>query len=327
MEINDKKEFVFYYESRQNPNGDPGFDNQPRIQSDDTILVTDVRIKRTIRDYAKSKGEKIFVDFDKNGEHIDAENRAKEILEKEKLEMGDELKLLEKTFDVPLFGALVPIKDKKGKRNKKEGSDAENSDESNDKGDSIKITGPVQFAIGRSVNKVKIINPQISSIFAARVEKSGTFGKFYSVEYALLKTYGAINPANLGDYKEEGFKYFKAAEEKFLNYLWNGTNELVTRSKYPQRSIFYIEVTYDNKLYNDLHELIKENEAMKKEGLKGLVKPLFVFDDLLAALEKRNDKIKNVKIVACNELKDEVEELKERLNKSLSSKKVQIIDM
>ncbi|HXX96253.1 MAG TPA: type I CRISPR-associated protein Cas7 [Candidatus Bathyarchaeia archaeon] len=51
MEKNHRKEILFYYESRQNPNGDPGFENQPRLMSDGTIMVTDVRIKRTIRDY------------------------------------------------------------------------------------------------------------------------------------------------------------------------------------------------------------------------------------------------------------------------------------
>ena len=54
-------EILFYYESRQNPNGDPGFENQPRLMPDDTIMVTDVRIKRTIRDYARDvKGETLF---------------------------------------------------------------------------------------------------------------------------------------------------------------------------------------------------------------------------------------------------------------------------
>ncbi|PIN82466.1 MAG: type I-B CRISPR-associated protein Cas7/Csh2, partial [Nitrosopumilales archaeon CG11_big_fil_rev_8_21_14_0_20_33_24] len=61
-------EILFYYESKQNPNGDPGFENQPRMMPDDTIMVTDVRIKRTMRDYARDvKGETLFVDFDENG--------------------------------------------------------------------------------------------------------------------------------------------------------------------------------------------------------------------------------------------------------------------
>ena len=61
-------EILFYYESKQNPNGDPGFENQPRMMPDDTIMVTDVRIKRTIRDYARDiLGETLFVDYDKDG--------------------------------------------------------------------------------------------------------------------------------------------------------------------------------------------------------------------------------------------------------------------
>ena len=76
-----KKEILFYYESRQNPNGDPGFENQPRMMPDETIMVTDVRIKRTIRDFAKTKhGETLFVDYGKEGEAVKADSRAEEIL-------------------------------------------------------------------------------------------------------------------------------------------------------------------------------------------------------------------------------------------------------
>lgn len=314
MEKGEKKEFVFYYESRQNPNGDPGFDNQPRKQPDDTILVTDVRIKRTIRDYAKSKGETIFVDYDKNGEHTTADARAKELI-------GNNingLKLLEKTFDTPLFGGLVTIR----------GSDNEEGQPK--KGDSVKITGPVQFAIGRSINKVNIINPQISSVFSGDKKKGkhGTFGTFYSVEYALLKTYGAINPENLGDYykDEEGFASFKKSEEKFFGYLWEGTNRLITRSKYPQRSLFFIEVTYNNAIYNDLNELIIENSKMKEQNnIRGLIKPVFDFEHLVDVLTTRKDKIIKIRIAACADLKDEADELRKQLSKELQSK-IQILE-
>ena len=37
MNANEKKEILFYYESRQNPNGDPGFENQPRLMPDGTL--------------------------------------------------------------------------------------------------------------------------------------------------------------------------------------------------------------------------------------------------------------------------------------------------
>ena len=57
MEKNCRKEILFYYESRQNPNGDPGFENQPRLMADGTIMVTDVRIKRTIHVYYKPRAK------------------------------------------------------------------------------------------------------------------------------------------------------------------------------------------------------------------------------------------------------------------------------
>src|SRR3972149_9379387 len=96
-----RKELLFYYESRMNPNGDPGFENQPRLMPDGTIMVTDVRIKRTIRDYAKSKyGDTLFVDFGEEGTPVKADERAREILGDS---LGDAIKgLAVKTFDVPL---------------------------------------------------------------------------------------------------------------------------------------------------------------------------------------------------------------------------------
>jgi len=80
MEKNHRKEILFYYESRQNPNGDPGFENQPRLMSDGTIMVTDVRIKRTIRDYVAQnyKDQIIFVDYDKDGNPTKADDKARE---------------------------------------------------------------------------------------------------------------------------------------------------------------------------------------------------------------------------------------------------------
>ena len=74
--MTEKREILFYYESRQNPNGDPGFENQPRMMPDGTIMVTDVRIKRTMRDYAKNVLDKIlFVDYGKDGQPVKADGK------------------------------------------------------------------------------------------------------------------------------------------------------------------------------------------------------------------------------------------------------------
>lgn len=315
METNElgklKKEILFYYESRMNPNGDPGFENQPRLMPDGTIIVTDVRIKRTIRDYAKSKhNQTLFVDFGDEGTPVKADERAKEILS----DLNDVVKgLICKTFDVPLFGALVPIR-----------SDTKS------KGSSQKLTGPVQFAIGRSVNQVEIINPLISGRFVGKEKKQesadasengeqkteqfSTFGKFYAVDYALIKIQGIVNPINLGEYlnDSEVAEYFKKAEEKLLSCLWEGTNALVTRSKYPQRSIFLLEVTYNSVIYNDLPMLVEENPELKGK-VHNLTANALKFDKLISALSERKSKIINVTVISCRELTNDAIQLVESI--------------
>jgi len=292
-------EILFYYESKQNPNGDPGFENQPRMMPDDTIMVTDVRIKRTMRDYARDvKGETLFVDFDENGTPTTADGKAKEIIGSLS---GDVIEgLLKKTFDVPLFGALVTIR---------KGSDNE--------GSSAKLTGPLQFGNSRSVNKVQIINPTIIGRFVGK-EKTGeqfsTFGKFYSVEFALIKVQGAVNPNNLGKYSEdkEIIKKFNEKIDMIPDCLWNGTNKLITRSKYPQRSILYIDVSYKNQIYNDLPNLVDESKDLKGMA-KDLSKSPFDFSKLIDTLSKRKSEIEMVQLRGAEDIAEDVDNLGAKL--------------
>ncbi len=296
-------EILFYYESMQNPNGDPGFENQPRLMPDDTIMVTDVRIKRTMRDYARDvKGETLFVDYDKNGNAIAADGKAEEITGSLS---GDVIgKLLEKTFDVPLFGALVPIR--------KKGSDNEGSSE--------KLTGPLQFGISRSVNRVQIINPTIVGRFVGKEKTKGkqfsTFGKFYSVEYALIKVQGAINPRNLTKYADDKtiMKKFTEKVSMIHDCLWNGTNQLITRSKYPQRSILYIDVDYKDRIYNDLPKLVDENQSLK-EMAKSLGDSPFIFSNLIDIMSKRKSEVNIIRIRGAEDISDDVQNLASDLEK------------
>ncbi len=294
-------EILFYYESRQNPNGDPGFENQPRLMPDDTIIVTDVRIKRTMRDYARDvRGETLFVDYDEQGGAIAADGKAKEIVGSLS---GDVIeKLLEKTFDVPLFGALVPIRKTKDQEGRSE-----------------KLTGPLQFGISRSVNKVQIINPTIVGRFVGKEKKGeqfSTFGKFYSVEYALIKVQGALNPQNLGKYAKDKTinAKFKEKIDMIHDCIWNGTNRLVTRSKYPQRSILYIDVQYKNKMYNDLPQLVDERPHLK-DMAKDLGDKPFDFSRLVTAMSKRKLDIEIIRIRGAEDIADDIENLHSLLAK------------
>ena len=307
-----KSEILFYYESRQNPNGDPDSENQPRLMHDETIMVTDVRIKRTIRDFAKEKyGYTLFVDNSKDGSFVTADTRAKDIAKENDDKTGDYVQiLLENTFDVPLFGGLVTIRKPKDNEEGESGSQ--------------KITGPLQFGIGRSVNRVNLIQPTITSRFVGAVKNEskaqhGTIGKFYAVEYALIKIHGAINPVNLGKYlvdNEKIKKNFTKYCEQLPEILYDGTTQLVTRSKYPQRSILYLQVDYKDVMYNDLPSIISENSNLKDKDITPteLGESPFDFTKLVKTLNERKDKIEKIRIKYDDEIESDVSEMLSQLD-------------
>lgn len=312
MKQTDRKEILFYYESKDgaNPNGDPGFDNQPRQLPDQTILVTDVRLKRTIRDYAKKQGKINFVDYNKDDKVVIAIDRVGELVG-EKFNSRNRVdpnkdyikELMDKTFDTNLFGAFVPVDDET--RAKKVANTLP------DGGPPwYKITGPVQFALGRSVNEVEIWHPQISAHFKGdKTTSTATLGRFWGVEYALIKFGGGINPSTIEKYFG---KSFQDAEELLSDYLWDSTNELHSRSKYPQRSIFYLEVTYDGTIYNDLGNLIEDKMIGKH---KKLADDPFGTDELIKKLNSRKE-ITEIRIRGCPELDTFCKELSIKLLKA-----------
>ncbi|MCA9199773.1 MAG: type I CRISPR-associated protein Cas7, partial [Planctomycetales bacterium] len=60
--LSSRREFLFLYDIKMgNPNGDPDA-NRPRVLPDGTHYVTDVRLKRFVRDFLKSQGKEILVD-------------------------------------------------------------------------------------------------------------------------------------------------------------------------------------------------------------------------------------------------------------------------
>jgi len=337
-----KKEIVFFYESRQNPNGDPGFENQPRMMPDgNRIMVTDVRIKRTIREYAKRHHDKtIFVDYaetdkegSKKGNPLHADQRAMEIIGLAKKSDDGDVKswagaiastfkddgpatrvLLSRTFDVPLFGMLVPIRPAKQKgKYRAEGGPT-----------SLQVRGACQFSTAHSVNRVTVVNPTISGRFVGADPGEGerghsTLGKFYSVDYALIKCQASIDPENLSEWMDEKpvKSNFEGAEGILLDCLWNGTNGLITRSKYPQRSVLVIEVEYNDQLYNDLGTLVKTEDEQEAKG-KGehateLEHVRFDFEPAIRILGSRKGHIVSVRARAAEGVRG-FEKFVEKLN-------------
>ncbi|OLS14986.1 MAG: CRISPR-associated protein, Csh2 family, partial [Promethearchaeota archaeon CR_4] len=126
--IKNRSEIVFIYDVRENnPNGDPLAENRPRIDEETkTCFVTDVRLKRTIRDYLQQhEGQVILIgDFEKDDGTIKmAKDRAEELGVIGAGKDGERV-LLKQCIDARLFGCALPLGE--GVR-------------------SLQITGPVQF--------------------------------------------------------------------------------------------------------------------------------------------------------------------------------------
>lgn len=163
MSITKNSEILFIYDAKMsNPNGDMDNENKPRMDYDtETNLVSDVRLKRYLRDYFEDGlGKPIFVTEDA----------------KDAKERGAQLKKENKThtdlIDVRLFGAVFA-----------------------ESGENTHLTGPVQFNWGYSLNPVEINE---SSTITSSFSSGEGIGKDFRVKYSLIAFSGGIN-ANVAE--------------------------------------------------------------------------------------------------------------------------------
>ncbi len=96
MSIQNREELLFLYEIKDcNPNGDPLDENKPRLDPETGVAtVTDVRIKRTIRDYLYNvKKLEILVrdTFDEGGYLKDGKGRCKDYFDNANLSETDNI--------------------------------------------------------------------------------------------------------------------------------------------------------------------------------------------------------------------------------------------
>lgn len=229
----EKSEILFLYESTYSvPNGDPFTGEQRYDEETKKILVSDVRIKRFVRDYFYETGEDIFVRNDRStvsaSEKGGAESGAAarfNTLEKA-LPKASAQELLTGLIDVRLFGGI-----------------------STKKGDAINLTGPVQFALlNPSLNAVDLRMHQNTSVFASSTEKTrGAIGTTTIVPYALNQIHGWINP-----YSARHTNLMPEDIQLMFQALWNSINNANTRTKSNQSSLLLLQVVYTDptkKLY------------------------------------------------------------------------------
>ncbi|MBE3022105.1 type I-B CRISPR-associated protein Cas7/Csh2 [Campylobacter sp. 7477a] len=264
-ELAKHSEILFLWDAKMtNPNGDMLNDNAPRYdESDRKAVVSDVRVKRTIRDDLQDrKGKTIFVN---NAEQVQsAETRFKEL--KDALKLKDDKEVFLHCIDNRLFGGVAP--------------------KSN-----IQIIGAVQFSWAKSLNETETILSQGTGAFGKDNSQNKTFRTDNYIPYGLFAMYGTINSLNA--------KKSNASEDDIadmLDSMWQGTKLLNTRSKVGQKPRVLIRVVYkDTYMIGLLDELVKiENEDSQQ--IRAFDECELSFKSLINSLKNMGEKIEKVVI-------------------------------
>lgn len=183
MVLSNKIDFKVYIAVHgANPNGDPLNGNRPRQTNDGFGEISDVAIKRKIRNRLQDMGHKIFVqsaDRTDDG-YKSLKDRADSINELKKAAKAKDAATYaniacENWMDVRSFGQVFAFKGDKL---------------------SVGVRGPVSIQIARSVSPIFINEMQITkSVNSTTGDKksSDTMGMKYSIDFAIYEFNGSIN--------------------------------------------------------------------------------------------------------------------------------------
>ncbi len=203
MSLTKKVDFsIIFSTTKANPNGDPLNGNRPRTDYEGFGEVSDVCLKRKLRNRLQDMGEDIYVQSDDNRKAGDTYRNLRERFEKnsriqaeiEKQQGATNREELAKIacevwFDVRAFGQVFAFK--KGNNNEEdEGSDSV----------SIGVRGPVTIQNAVSLAPVEILSQQITKSVNLEPNKKDpdkkgpdTMGMKHRVEHGIYVSYGSIN--------------------------------------------------------------------------------------------------------------------------------------
>lgn len=184
MTLQNKIDFVgFISVENANPNGDPLNGNRPRDTVEGFGEISDVCIKRKIRNRLQDFGESIFVQSDdrKNDNYKSLKDRLEGDEELKKLSKGKNTdtemfaeKVCEKWIDVRAFGQVFAFDTL-----------------------SVGIRGPVSLHPAFSINPVDVesiqITKSVNSVTKGGGKSSDTMGMKHRVKFGVYKVKGSIN--------------------------------------------------------------------------------------------------------------------------------------
>lgn len=292
--VENRSEIVFLYDAVDaNPNGNPlSGANRPRIDPvTNQAIVTDVRLKRYLRDQLEADGHGVYITSER-GEYA----KEREELLKDALgvtdadEIGDDAfeGFLANAADARLFGATLSI-------------DTSDSDIIEAISDQLPdhLTGPVQFSPGKTLHPVEIneeYNSLTSVIGTGEGKEQGGFDlDDHRIKYGLVGFHGLVDENGAAD-----TNLSTADVERLDTLCWRAIkNQTITRSKVGQEPRLYLRAEYEGKrfhiggLTHELETVGDEDDARRYRTVHDVTLDL---SDLLSRLESHAEQIETVHV-------------------------------
>jgi len=301
--VENRSEIVFLYDAKDcNPNGNPlSAHDKPRVdETTGEAVVTDVRLKRYIRDQLDDDDFGIYIRNPSKAPYEDVPDRDglfKRVtgLDEDELEEIDGESAAEafltNAVDVRYFGATCSF----------------SSGFQNLIGDEFpgQFIGPVQFEHGRSMHTVttKTESKQLSTVVASESgDEQGTFATDNRLQYALVKFHGVVN-----ENAAEDTNLTEEDVERLDSLLWRSLkNQTLTRSKMGHQPRLYLraEYTTDDYHHGGLDDAITRADANETDGAeyRNITDVTLQMDELVDALDADLEHLDTVHLVADDHL-------------------------
>lgn len=303
MTTPNRSELLFVYDAQDcNPNGNPIGDNRPRRDPDTGQgIITDVRLKRYLRDQLLDDGYDIYV------KKLDGEARTRTSLVKDVLGGVDDAEdiediedvgeqFLEAATDVRYFGATLSF----------EASDDQEDEAFRSALNSVfpnHYQGPVQFLPSKSLNQVEENEEYDSLTSVISTGDENRQGGFdlddKRIKYGIFPFWGLVdnNGADSTDLTDEDVK-------RLDTLCWRALkNQTTSRSKLGQQPRLYVRVEYEEGNFHigGLQELLELSEA-SGDSLRSINDVVVDATALVESLERATDRIKTIHIVGDDRL-------------------------
>lgn len=269
--VENRSEIVFVYDAENaNPNGNPmSAENEPRIDRESVrAVVTDVRLKRYLRDQLSDDGHGVYVFNPDDGSAMGRDELMERVLPDDLTEQlranPEELDasvfdgFLENATDVRYFGATMSLK-----------GDSSAADAANERLPDH-FEGPVQFSPALSLNEVERNreSDSLTSVIATGDDKdTGGFGLSDNrIKYGIFPFHGIVN-----ENAAENTKLTQDDVERLDTLCWRALkNQTLSRSKVGQQPRLYVRVEYEDDYFHigDLHNTLALDEDECDEPLR-----------------------------------------------------------